>query len=48
MITMNQSLSQLVKAKKLTKETGLAYSTKPEEFRKLFGISGGVGGGGGH
>jgi twitching motility protein PilT len=48
MITMNQSLSQLVKAKKLTKEIGLAYSTKPEEFRKMFGLPGSGGGGGGH
>jgi len=38
MQTMNQVLSDLVARHIITKETAMAYTTKPEELRKLIGV----------
>jgi len=38
MQTLNQVLAEYVRKKIITKETAMAYTTKPEELRKLIGI----------
>ncbi|WP_456470625.1 type IV pilus twitching motility protein PilT [Caminibacter sp.] len=38
MQTMNQVLAKLVRERVVDKETAMAYSTKPEELRKMLGI----------
>ncbi|NPA87278.1 MAG: type IV pili twitching motility protein PilT, partial [Epsilonproteobacteria bacterium] len=38
MQTMNQVLAEYVRKHLITKETAMAYTTKPEELRKLIGV----------